>query len=112
LAYPIINRRDSQRAKLSPLSRLRDLYLPYRSRLIAILSQFGMQSIQLGIQVLPELLQALTIHTPLPRFALTHSQAISRFFFQPCSKVRSFSVNIAPVARRGDLPDFIEQCVK
>jgi hypothetical protein len=46
----------------------------------SFLSQFGVQPVQLRIQVLPELLQALTIHTSTTPFALTHSQAISRFF--------------------------------
>src|SRR3954449_216953 len=37
LAHPVVNRRDSQRAKLSRLSFLRDPYLPYRLRPIDIL---------------------------------------------------------------------------
>src|SRR5580692_12228055 len=46
LAHPVINRRDSQRAKLARLSRLRDWYLPHRLRPIDILFQFTLQPIQ------------------------------------------------------------------
>src|SRR4030095_13444585 len=46
LAYPVINRRDSQRAKLARLARLRDLDLPHRLRLIDVLLQLAMQLIQ------------------------------------------------------------------
>src|SRR5215471_17047516 len=47
LAYPVVNRRDSQPAKLARLAHLRDLYLPHRLRLIGVLSQFSLRSVQL-----------------------------------------------------------------
>src|ERR1700686_43007 len=37
LAYPIVNSRDSQRAKLAWLARLRDLHLPYRLRSVGVI---------------------------------------------------------------------------
>jgi site-specific DNA recombinase len=46
LAYPIVYRRDSQRAKLSRLPRLRNLHLPHRLRLIGFLFQLRLQPIQ------------------------------------------------------------------
>src|SRR5215471_8223864 len=63
LAYPVVNRRDSQRAKLARLARLRDLYLPYRLRSVDILLQFALQSIQLLFELRRESFQTLPIHT-------------------------------------------------
>jgi hypothetical protein len=63
LAYPVVNRGNSQRAKLARLSRLRDLHLPHRLRLISILLEFPLQSTQLLIELRGELFQALPIHT-------------------------------------------------
>src|SRR5215472_565617 len=62
LAYPVINRRDSQHAKLAWLSRLRDLHLPHRLRPVDILLQFALQSIQLLIQLRGESIQTLPVH--------------------------------------------------
>src|ERR1700723_1115321 len=63
LAHPVINRRDSQRAKLARLSRLRDWYLPHRLRPIDILFQFTLQPIQLLVQLRGESIQTLPVHT-------------------------------------------------
>src|SRR3954451_10304550 len=57
LAYPVINRRDSQRAKLARLARLRNLDLPHRLRLIDVLLQLAVQSIQLLIHLRRESFQ-------------------------------------------------------
>src|ERR1700730_1723453 len=46
LATPVVNRGNSQRAKLARLSRLRDLYLPHRLRLIGVLLQLTLHSTQ------------------------------------------------------------------
>src|SRR4030095_7882319 len=58
LGYPVINRlikrRDFPRAKLALHSRLRDLDLPHRLRLITVLFQLAMQPIQLLIEICPE----------------------------------------------------------
>ena len=72
LAYPVVNRRDSQRAKLARLAGLRDLYLPHRLRLIDILRQFALQPIQLLIQLRGESCQALPIHTSTAPVGLDH----------------------------------------
>jgi hypothetical protein len=63
LAYPVVNRRNSQRAKLTRLAYLRNLHLPHRLRLISVLSQFPLQSAQLLTELRRELFQALPIHT-------------------------------------------------
>src|SRR5215472_11007344 len=63
LAYSVVNRRNSQRAKLTRLACLRDLHLPHRLRVISVLSQFPLQSAQLLIELRRELFQALPIHT-------------------------------------------------
>src|ERR1700676_5707105 len=44
LAYPVVNRGNSQPTKLARFSRLRDLYLPHRLRLISVLLQLTLQS--------------------------------------------------------------------
>src|SRR5205807_1976527 len=62
LAYSVVNSRDSQRAKLARLSRLRDLHLPHRLRKIDLLRQFALQSIQLLIELRSESVQTLPIH--------------------------------------------------
>src|SRR6266498_5915684 len=60
----IVNRyRNSQRTILARLSRLRDLYLPHRLRLIGVLLQLTLQSTQLPIDLRGEPFQALPIHT-------------------------------------------------
>src|SRR5215471_6384763 len=41
LAYPVVNRGDSQRTKLARLARLRDLYLPYRLRSVGVTLQLA-----------------------------------------------------------------------
>src|SRR5471032_1305874 len=51
LAYPVVNRRDSQGANLAWLSRLRDLYLPDRLGPVDIVLQFPVQTIQLLIEL-------------------------------------------------------------
>jgi hypothetical protein len=63
LAYPVVNSRDSQRAKLARLAGLRDLHLPHRLRLVDILLEFAPQSIQLLIQLRGESFQTLPVHT-------------------------------------------------
>jgi site-specific DNA recombinase len=72
LAYPVINRRDSQRAKLARFPRLRDLYLPHRLRPVDIALQFPLQPIQLLIQLRSESLQTLPIHTSTAPVGLDH----------------------------------------
>ena len=72
LAYPVINRRDSQRAKLARLSRLRDLHLPHRLRPVDILFQFPVQPIQLLIELRGESIQTLPIHTSTAPVGLYH----------------------------------------
>src|SRR6516225_7682262 len=63
LAYPVINSRNSQRAKLAQLASLRDLHLPHRLRPIDVVLQFALQSIQLLIELRGESFQTLPIHT-------------------------------------------------
>src|SRR5580704_15387240 len=63
LPHPVINRRDSQRAKLARLSRLRDLHLPHRLRPVDILFRFALQPIQPLAQLRGESFQTLPIHT-------------------------------------------------
>src|SRR5215813_1944793 len=72
LAYPVINSRDSQRAKLARLARLRDLHLPHRLRSVDILLQFALQSIQLLIELGSESFQTLPVHTSTAPVGLYH----------------------------------------
>ena len=72
LAYPVINRRDSQRAKLARLSRLRDLYLPHRLRPVDIFFQFPVQPIQLLIELRGESCQTLPVHASTAPVGLHH----------------------------------------
>ena len=72
LAHPVINRRDSQRAKLARLSRLRDLYLPHRLRLVGIFLQIALQPIQLLTQLRGESCQTLPVHAPTAPVGLYH----------------------------------------
>src|ERR1039457_4935225 len=72
LAYPGINRRDSQRAKLARLSRLRDLYLPHRLGPVDIVLQFPVQPIQLLIELRGESFQTLPVHTSTTPVGLDH----------------------------------------
>jgi hypothetical protein len=72
LAHPVINRRDSQRAKLTRLSRLRDLYLPHGLRPIDILFQFALQPVQLLAQLLGEPIQTLPVHSSTAPVGLHH----------------------------------------
>src|SRR5690242_15077201 len=62
LAYPVVNRRNSQRTKLARLSCLRNLHLPHRLRLIGFLLQLPLQSTQLLTELRRELFQGLPIH--------------------------------------------------
>src|SRR5215472_457732 len=70
LAYPFVNRRNSHRAKLTRPARLRDLHLPNRLRLIGVLSQFPLQSVQLLTKLRRKLFQALPIHASTPPVCL------------------------------------------
>src|SRR5215469_8276277 len=73
LAYPVVNRGDSQLTKLTRLARLRDLYLPYRLRLVGVAFQLALQPIQLLIQLRGKLFQVLPIHastTPIGLYLL------------------------------------------
>jgi len=63
LADPVINRGNAKRAILSRLTRLRDLHLPHRLRLIAVPLQFALQSIQLLIESLCESAKGLSVYT-------------------------------------------------
>ena len=54
--------------------------LPHRLRLIGIRSEFLVEPVQLLIEHLLKLLEALPVNTPAPRFGLTFSQASSKFF--------------------------------
>src|SRR5215472_10485957 len=62
LAYPIVDRGNSQRTKLARLTRLRDLYLPYRLRLVGVPFQLALQPLQLLIQLRGKPFQTLPIH--------------------------------------------------
>src|SRR5215471_1715069 len=70
LAYPVGNRRNSQRAKLTRPAHLRDLYLPHRFRAISALSHFPLESVLLLTKLRRELFQALPIHTSTPPVGL------------------------------------------
>src|SRR6516164_6274256 len=72
LAYPVINSRDSQRAKLARLANLRDLHLPHRLRSVDILLQFTLQSTQLLLELCSESFQTLPIHTSTAPVGLYH----------------------------------------
>src|SRR5262249_50325728 len=100
LAYPIVNSRDSQRAKLARLAGLRDLHLPHRLRPVDILLQFALQSIQLPIQLRGESFQTLPVHpstTPVglyccnaPRYSPPSRQIILRLVSQLHSRLLSW----------------------
>src|SRR5215469_6457109 len=79
LAYPVVNRGNSQRTKLIRLARLRDLYLPYRLRLVGVAFQLALQPIQLLIQLRGKLFQVLPIHASTTPIGLYLLPAISRF---------------------------------
>jgi site-specific DNA recombinase len=72
LAYPVVNCRDSQCAKLARLSRLRDLHLPHRLGPVDIVLQFPVQSIQLLIELRGESIQTLPVHTSTAPVGLYH----------------------------------------
>src|SRR4030095_8803574 len=62
LPHPVLNRRDSHRANLARLSRLRDLHLPHRLRPIDIVLQFPVQSIPLLFELAGKSFQTLPVH--------------------------------------------------
>src|ERR1035437_921357 len=92
LACPVVNRRDSQRAKLARFSRLRDLYLPHRLGPVDIVLQFPVQSIQLLIERSEEHTSELQSRRYLHSFPTRRSSDLTRPVFPP-----SGSVPAAPV---------------
>ncbi|HET8548411.1 MAG TPA: hypothetical protein VFL57_10425 [Bryobacteraceae bacterium] len=72
LAYPVINRRNSQRAQLARLARLRDLHLPHRLRPIDILFQLALQPVQLLNQLRGESIQTLPVHASTAPVGFDH----------------------------------------
>src|SRR5215813_12083449 len=61
LAYPVVNRGNST-LTLTRLTRLRDLYLPHRLRLVGVALQLALQPIQLLIQLRGKFFHALPGH--------------------------------------------------
>src|SRR5512135_2114523 len=70
LAYPIVNGRDAERAKLARLAGLRDQLSSHRQGLIGVALEFLMESVQLLVEHLLEVHQGLPIDATGPSVAL------------------------------------------
>src|SRR6516162_4513359 len=66
LTYPIVDRRDSQRAPLARFARLRDAHLPYRLGSVTVGSKLLMQSGEALFEPFAERFDALTVNSSGP----------------------------------------------